>query len=242
MHIMDGLHIVLFPSCGIGAGCNVYAIRTEEGVAIIDGGLQPAIRTIEEQLNLFGMRLADVRLLIATHCHFDHYETFREIREISGARILAHTKDAEVLEAGDYRTGWHVRGVFGLRPAPPAPLPVDQRLEDGEIISLGEVNLEVVHTPGHTHGSICLYTTLNGKKALFSGDVVCPSPQSGGMTGWIGSPTLNIEAYRKSMLRLCELDVDCLFGGHENPCMKDGWRPISSATNRFLIDHPVSSS
>ena len=241
MHIMDCLHIVVFPSCRIGQGCNVYAIRTEEGIIIIDGGLTTALPAIEEQLELFGMRLADVKMLIASHCHFDHYETFHEIRKISGATVLAHAEDADVLEAGDARTGWHVRGVFGVKPEAPAPLPVDQRVEDGEIIALGSAKLEVIHTPGHTNGSICLYATIAGKKMLFTGDVVSQSGHSGGMTGWIGSPTLGIDAYRRSLTRLGELEVDCLLGGHENPCMKNGWGPISSATNKFMIDHPVSS-
>ncbi len=240
MLVADNLYLALYPACGIGISCNSYAIRTDEGIILIDGGLQPEIKAIERQLKLFGMSLDELRLLVATHCHFDHYETFNELRNISGAEVLAHTNDAEVLEAGDYRTGWHVRGVFGLRPVPPVPVRVDRRLEDGEEIMLGGVRLEVIHTPGHTAGCICLYTTIAGRKVLFSGDVVMPVRPQGGKIGWTGSPTLDVETYRQTLRRLSSLEVDWLLAGHESLRLKDGWRALSVATNEFMIAHPVS--
>jgi glyoxylase-like metal-dependent hydrolase (beta-lactamase superfamily II) len=241
MHVADNLYLALYGPCKIGLGCNVYAIRTEEGIILIDGGLDTEVPTIKGQLALFGMSLDEIKLLVATHCHFDHYETFNELRDISGAQVLAHASDADILEAADFRTGWHVRGVFGLRPTPPKPLAVDRRLEDGDEIALGDTRLEVIHAPGHTDGCVCLYTTIAGKKALFSGDVVRGVGPQGGATGWLGSPTFDVNAYRESLGRLCSLEVDWLLAGHDNMCLKNGWGNISHAANNFMIDHPVSA-
>jgi glyoxylase-like metal-dependent hydrolase (beta-lactamase superfamily II) len=240
MNVADNLYLALYGPCKIGMGVNVYAMRDAEGIVLIDGGLEPEVETIRAQLRIFGMRLEQIRFLVATHCHFDHYETFNELRKISGAQVLAHRLDAEVLEAADHRTGWHVRGVWGLQPKPPAPVKVDRKLEDGDEIALGKMRLKVIHAPGHTHGSICLSTTVAGQKALFTGDVVMPSGPTTGTTGWRGSPTQDVNAYRETLLRLSALDVDWLLSGHNNISLKDGWRHISHATNEFLIAHPAS--
>jgi glyoxylase-like metal-dependent hydrolase (beta-lactamase superfamily II) len=87
--------------------------------------------------------------IVLTHFHYDHALATPEIKEATNAKIVIHEKDAEFL---------------GFKP--------DITLRGNEILNLGDYKLKVIHTPGHTPGSICLYEPKT--KSLFSGDTVFP--------------------------------------------------------------------
>jgi hydroxyacylglutathione hydrolase len=90
-----------------------------------------------------------VEYIICTHGHPDHVCGNRRIKEATGAAIIMHSADAAFFGQAEIRNYF---SMLGLEPSPP----VDRLVEDGDIIEIGEERLEVIHTPGHTPGGICL--------------------------------------------------------------------------------------
>ncbi len=101
-----------------------------------------------------------VKSIVLTHGHPDHVAALKEVKEATGAEIAVHSGDAE------YPQQQGLALLFGFQcPTPPPP---DRLLKNGDSIDIGGLHFEVVHTPGHTPGGICLY----GHGILFSGDTL----------------------------------------------------------------------
>lgn len=146
--------------------------------------------------------------IVLTHCHYDHIFGALELAEQTGARIAIHKSDAELL-SDDHAT---VSDLFGVRSPSIKP---DLILQGGEMLDLGDAELEVIHTPGHTPGGICLY--VSASKQLFSGDTVFPNG-SFGRTDLKGG---DLNQLIKSIKLLTALDVEILYPGHGDVTSKD---------------------
>lgn len=134
--------------------------------------------------------LGDPRLLrqVVTHRHFDHYEGAPKIKAATGARLGAHPDDAAELTE--------------LLKTPP-----DDLLNDGDVLPVGGLHLEVINTPGHTPGHLCFY--LREDRALFSGDHIM-----GRGTVVVGPPEGDMIQYLASLRRLLDYDLDLIVSGH----------------------------
>ncbi|MBN2487670.1 MAG: MBL fold metallo-hydrolase [Methanosarcinaceae archaeon] len=174
---------------------NAYIIN---GKVLIDTGISPdiLIRELEKYINI-----TDLELIILTHCHIDHTGAAAGIAVKSGAKVAIHKEDALSLK-DDVKS---VASLFG-RPAP--AIEPDIIYIGGESVPINNENLEVIHTPGHTPGGICLYEP--GSKSLFSGDTVFPNGSLGRTDFLGGSP----ERMAQSIQKLTQLDVRTLYPGH----------------------------
>lgn len=177
------------------ADSNIYVI----GDTVIDTGTGFNFTRLYSTIKMLKMGMGDVKKVINTHAHFDH---------IGGngyflnADIAVHEADAEVVEKGDQEKSWadYFDGKL-------SPKPVKFRLKEGDKIEAGELELEVIHTPGHTPGSICLYD--RNKKILFSGDTIF----SDGV-GRTDTPGGNEEDLVKSIEKIMGLQINTLLPGH----------------------------
>ena len=151
--------MTVYPIPGRGYGSNSYIIRSEK-TALVDAGTD-AGNIIKETSKL---NIA-IDYLILTHCHFDHVAAVAELVDEYSPDIMAHEMAAIHLEKADSR---HI--LSGLFNAECPKIRIDVRLWHSDPIDLGDVELEVIHTPGHSDGSICLYERDSG--FLFTGDVV----------------------------------------------------------------------
>ena len=123
-----------------------YLITTPEGHILIDGGFVETAPQIESNIGKLGFKVGDVRILLNSHAHFDHAGGLAALKAATGAKLLASTADATLLESGgkgDFRFG--DEGQF-------PPVAVDRRLADGEKVTLGGAELTAHLTPGHTRG------------------------------------------------------------------------------------------
>ncbi|WNY29315.1 Hydroxyacylglutathione hydrolase [Methanimicrococcus stummii] len=192
---------------------NVYVINKK---IIIDTGM-----TADHVLpNLEKIApIENIELIILTHTHYDHSGCADEIMNRSGAKLAIHEADASFLEDDDLSGALN----FGSRTTCP---PANILYQGGEKIPIGpnengeEEYLEVIHTPGHTVGCICLYE--KNSKTLISGDTVFSE-------GGIGRTDFKISAPEKmtaSVRKLTELDVENLCPGHGRPTIGNANRSI----------------
>jgi len=151
----------------------------------------------------------ELKTIILTHCHYDHTGGAGEVAETFGAKVAIHKDDASLL--GNAQAS--ASSMFGEKALSIVP---DILLKGGEFF--GE--LEVIHTPGHTPGCICLYGA--GAKVLFSGDTVF---QDGGFgrTDLFGGSTVQLV---RSIERLSHLDVRAMYPGHGDAVERDASEQI----------------
>ncbi len=175
---------------------NTYLVNKK---ILIDTGMSP--HSLYEEIEKH-VDPKNIELIILTHCHYDHSGAAADIAEKCNAMVAIHKADVELLNDN---TG-SVASMFGH----PAPAVVPSViLEGGEKIPISNTeNLEVIHTPGHTPGGICLFEPES--KSLFSGDTVFPQG-SIGRTDFMGGSSGELT---RSIEKLTQLDVNILYPGH----------------------------
>ncbi len=167
---------------------NTYLIHSDNETVVDLGSIAIAKK----------LPLNEVKNIILTHVHFDHTGGLGGIK--TNARIMMHTEDAKLV--GTVATASNFYGKS------PPEFNIDLLLKDGDLIDIGGSILRVVHTPGHTPGSICLYELES--KSLFSGDTIFPHGGIG-RTDLVGGSS---KALVTSIERLMKFDVEVLYPGH----------------------------
>ena len=188
---------------------NVYLILDQKPI-LVDAGMMaaPTLRNIKKLIDP-----QKIEMIVLTHCHHDHSGAAPELKAATGARLLLSEK--EVGAVGDDLAS--VAYLFGQQ----APqYEVDQTLKEGMVLDTGEWKLEVMETPGHSQGSLCLYEPR--AKVLFSGDTVFPDGNIG-RTDMYGGSTPDLVA---SIERLTGLDVEIMYPGHMEITGRDVKRQI----------------
>lgn len=150
-----------FPVGLLACNCTIVADETTHEAIVIDGG--DGVEEVVERLRRRGLR---AKYLIHTHAHFDHIADVGGLRERTNARALLHPADLPI-----YHQQPNLARMFGLPEMPPV-VELDGDLSDGDRIALGNVNFEVLHTPGHTPGSVCFSVSDPHETRLVTGDTL----------------------------------------------------------------------
>lgn len=212
----------------------VYALELDDGVALVDAGwnTDTAWQALLDGLAAAGGSITDVRAVVVTHIHADHYGLAGRVREASGAWVGLHPADAELLQARYVDTDQLVASMAELlelsgvpedqRPdLATASLPIrrmvtmalpDRLLEDGEAVDLPGWDLRAIWTPGHSPGHICLYSER--RRLLLSGDHVLPriSPNISFHSQQHADP---LGDYLASLARLRDVEAEEVLPAHE---------------------------
>ncbi len=180
--------------------CNVYLLNFGE-LVLIESGTGKNFQGIIDNVRSLGFDPTDIKTVILTHCHVDHSAGALRFKEQLGCRLIMHELDAGVLESGDNRLS--AGDWFRI---PLQPTPIDLKLS-GELNQLyfGKHMLYCLHTPGHSPGSLSIYTDLEGKRVLFGQDIHAPI---------IKEYRSDEMLWRQSMQKLLALQADILCEGH----------------------------
>lgn len=229
------IHRIVIPNPFFEGATNVYLIAADP-VTLIDTGIgtDEGFGVLTAALRSHGLEPRSLRRIVLTHHHLDHIGLARRLHDTSGAPVFVHAADWEAVTRYE---AWHTRFVAQMRErlaawgAPAADIEEAstlflhgglklaqsvhaERLADGQRLPMGAGELEVIHVPGHSMGSVC----LRFGRHLFSGDHVLPdvSPNIGG--GDFTTPDL-LRRYLASLERVRQFQTDDLrvYPGHGAP-------------------------
>ncbi|MDD9267364.1 MBL fold metallo-hydrolase [Paenibacillus sp. GCM10023248] len=201
---------------------SAYLITGDEPV-LIDCGGADGYPALKRNLAELGLQPRQITKVIATHGHWDHVSGFAPLAEESDAELWIHENDREQVEQGDYdRTGAFLYG----KPFP--PVKVHRTLVHGETLAAGGFRLEVIHTPGHSPGSVCFLLTGGAHKVLVAGDTLW-----GGYHDRVRS---DLEAWQASLDLLLTHDFELMTFGHLPPTLVyDAKKKVAEARKQLGV-------
>jgi hydroxyacylglutathione hydrolase len=148
----------IFPVGPLQCNCSVIGDENTHEAMVIDPGDQ-----IEGILDILRQEKLTLKQIVITHAHIDHVGGVMKLKAATGAPILMNQNDHALLKMLDMQAAW-----VGMRP--PGDVQVDEAIGQGRVLKIGEISSNVIHTPGHTEGSICLYFPT--EKKLMAGDTL----------------------------------------------------------------------
>ena len=151
------IHEIL-PVGPLQCNCSVIGDETTHEAMVIDPGDE-----IEGVLALIRKHNLQVKQIVITHAHIDHVGGAMKLRAATGAPILLNQNDYALLKMLDVQAAW-----IGV--ASPGKVEIDRSVSTGETVTAGSLTAQILHTPGHTEGSICLY--FPAEKKLIAGDTL----------------------------------------------------------------------
>jgi glyoxylase-like metal-dependent hydrolase (beta-lactamase superfamily II) len=182
------LVVETFPVGLLQCNCTILGDKATGEAIVVDPG--DDVAKVEAALKRHGLTC---RAIVNTHTHIDHVGGNQALRERTGARVMLHEADLPLYDNLKIQAE-----LLGLG-APPPRSPVDEHIHQGDRVRAGAIDLEVLHTPGHTPGSLCFH--LAGGALLFSGDTLFAG--SVGRTDlWGGDYDQEIASIRSRLLAL----------------------------------------
>ena len=148
----------VFPVGPLHCNCSIIGDETTHEAMVIDPG-----DDIEDVLAVIRKHSLQVKQIVITHAHIDHVGGAMKLRAATGAPILLNQNDYALLKMLDVQAAW-----IGM--AAPGAVEIDQSLNTGDTVKAGALAASVLHTPGHTEGSVCLY--FPAEKKLIAGDTL----------------------------------------------------------------------
>jgi hydroxyacylglutathione hydrolase len=204
----------IFPVGPLQCNCSVIGDETSREAIVIDPGAD--IARVLETVQRHGLKVTQI---LITHGHIDHVGGAMKLKQATGAPIMINQNDAPQLQMLDMQAAW-----IGV--APPGQVTIDASLEEGTNIRAGALHATVLHTPGHTEGSTCIY--FPSEKKLIAGDTLFA-----GSIGRTDLPGGNFEKIMESLHeRVMALPEDVTVIPGHGPATTIG---REKETNPFLV-------
>jgi hydroxyacylglutathione hydrolase len=221
LEITEGIHLI--PRV---RGANAYLVKQDDGIIVVDTGLPGNAGKTIDYVQSIGCRPSDVKTIVLTHSDMDHSGSVARLKEETKAKVAIHEADAPRLSGEKEPKA--VKGVLGLLLRAMTAvmrfnrINADVLLKDSDIID----GLTVIHTPGHTEGSICLY--LPGR-ALFVGDALLTNDGTV-LSLPRRSMSTDLDQAKESIKKISELKYSVLLPGHGRPIERNA----SAITKEFV--------
>ena len=151
------IHRIL-PVGPLQCNCSIIGDEQTREAMVIDPGDQ-----IEDILEILRQEKLTLKQIVITHAHIDHVGGAMKLKAATGAAVLMNQNDHALLKMLDVQATW-----VGMKP--PGQVQVDEAAGEGRVLKIGNISANVVHTPGHTEGSICVY--FPEEKKLIAGDTL----------------------------------------------------------------------
>jgi hydroxyacylglutathione hydrolase len=151
------IHRIL-PVGPLQCNCSILGDEQTHEAMVIDPGDQ-----IDDILKILAEEKLTVKQIVITHAHIDHVGGAMKLKKATGAPILMNQSDYALLKMLPLQAAW-----VGMRP--PGAVEIDEPVGDSRVLQIGSIPVNVIHTPGHTEGSICLF--LPDEKKLIAGDTL----------------------------------------------------------------------
>lgn len=149
---------VVTPQQGLKTNAYVVCDEKSKEAMVIDPGGEP--ERIAETLDILG---ANLKYIFLTHCHADHIGGIAELKKLKGGKILVSRPDSEGLYNKDINLAEYINMKL-------PELEADSRVDDEDLIHIGDMEFKIIATPGHTKGGLCLYSEKQG--LVFTGDTM----------------------------------------------------------------------
>jgi glyoxylase-like metal-dependent hydrolase (beta-lactamase superfamily II) len=194
-------------------GCNVYLIFDGSEWLLIDIGYTDTVEEIVEMVRQLDFPLSNCKTVIATHADVDHIQGLAKIKQLLKTTVTGHPLAAEALATGDPIKTFAEIAAQKIHLEMPA-VKLDHLVVDGDKIKVGNLELEVWHTPGHTDSQL----SFRMGNLLFSGDNIYRDGCVGAIDAHHGS---DIQAFIESLQRIRNSDVEWLLPSHGPIFRKD---------------------
>jgi len=204
------------PACSSEDDCNVYLIKAENSLLLVDSGRKKGKPVIEKNLQEAGFKPEEITDILLTHSHFDHCDCISKWQSESSSNLHMSDIGAEYIKNCDHRLiGYQIEGpdyVFD-------PFKIDHQIKDSETFSIGSLMIKAYAMPGHTPDSMIFETDIEGEKIWISGDIVFGKGKTTGELGAIGWLNIlwqsDLRVYKDSFEKMLGLPLpDILLPGH----------------------------
>ncbi|MCH1494572.1 MAG: MBL fold metallo-hydrolase [Rubripirellula sp.] len=205
-------------------GCNVYLVFDADEWVLVDIGYEETVEDFIEIIRQLDFPLSRCKTLIATHADVDHIQGLARAKQSLKTSVTCHPNAVKPLENGDTLLTMAEIAAQGLRMPMPS-VTVDNQIQDGDLIHVGEIEMEVWHTPGHTDSQLAFRIG----DVLLSGDNIYRDGCIGAIDAHHGS---DIKAFIKSLERIRDSDVTWLAPSH-GPIFRKDAAMIDQTINRL---------
>ena len=237
MRITTRIALVASGANGFGLSnqldCNVYFIDGGTECALVDAGCGLEPERILARIEISGIDPQTIDQVLLTHGHADHSAGARFWSETLDAAVAAPQQSAASLSSGDEEViNLRRARAAGVYPADfsLAPVPVSRSLDEGDVIQIGALRLEVLRTPGHSFDHIAYLLRGDDKESLlFGGDVLL----SDGRIMLLDAPDCRIDAYGETIRRLAGLRIEGLMPGHGAFTLRGAGQILTKAASYF---------
>jgi len=211
-------------------GLASYLITSPQGHILVDTVMPEATSKIKASIEKLGFKVTDIKYLLNTHAHIDHTGGLAEMKQASGAQLVAGEADKPLLEGG-YYPGAREETALNF-----PPVKVDRTVREGDKVTVGDVTLIARETPGHSPGCTSWEFSVKDGDATRSALIFCSGTVA--LNRLVGNPTYSgiVADYRKTFARAKDMKVDVLLAPHpEMYRMQDKRAMISDgAPNPFV--------